>query len=152
MLTLEVHFVIAESLSPSIISHFTYNETKTHSLARLLQDPGPARLSQPHSCQVITQTFCLFYELTKASSLCRAPSCGVLSEWNLPWQIWFLFFIQDLAQILLLKAAFLGELAYNRICSYPMQNTTLTLQPNHCPLIAGLCLFLWNSSISEIIF
>lgn len=111
MLTLEVNFVIAESLSPSIISHFIYNETKTHSLARPLQDPGPARLSQPHSCQFITQTFCLFYELTKPSSLCSAPSCGVLSEWNLPWQIWFPFFIQDLAQILLLMAAFLGELA-----------------------------------------
>lgn len=111
MLTLEVHFVIAESLSPSIISHFIYTETKTHSLARLSQDPGPARLSQPHSCQVSTHTFCLFYELTKPSSHCSALSCGVLSEWNLPWQIWFLCFIQDLAQILLLKAAFLGKLA-----------------------------------------
>lgn len=110
-------------------------------------------LSQLFCCWIPTWTSCLFLECTEPI-LCSALVHGILSEWNLPCQIWFLFVIQGSTQILL-KAAFPGQLAQDRTPSHPTQTTTLTLLllyplPSHVPLISLFMPFLmelisiWN--------
>lgn len=57
-------FVVQETYH-LIISHFIYSRNRNPFIGKAIARSWSARLSQPHSCQVITQTFSLFYELTR---------------------------------------------------------------------------------------
>ena len=131
--------------------HLQWNQNPFIGKAVVRFWPCPPLLAP--SCWVPMWTFCLFLELAKPSTLCSALACGVLSEWNLPCRIWFLLVTQGSAQLLLF-------LRWPSLASLPKIEPPPTLpktppslsSPTHHPLIACLCLFLWNSSVSEITF
>lgn len=136
---------------PLFLISFTMNQNPCIGKAVARFWPCPPLLAP--SCWVPMWTLCLFLELAKPSTLCSALARGVLSEWNLSCQIWFLLVIQGSAQLLLfLRWPSLASLPKTEPARTPPKTPPSLSSPTHCPLIACLCLFLWNSSVSEITF